>query len=243
MPRQQAVKAKLQDRFDELKTLRDNIRVDLQLASMELRDEWKSLESKLIDPATAAEQLRDLTSEAIERLVAELRGFRTRLREGSEPTVGRTMSRAPVTCAPGDSLAQAVTAMWNHDLGWLPVVAADGRVVGVITDRDAAIAACTRGQRMDEIQVDTVMSTDVAACPPETSLQDALALLRSRRLRRLAVVGADGRQAGVVTINDLTRAMVDRLDVSARPEGAAAIVHSLATIAQPRPTASGSSAN
>jgi CBS-domain-containing membrane protein len=234
MSRQEAVKAKFQDRLEELKALRDNIRMDLQLASMEVRDEWKNLEKKLIDPSAAAEQLRDVTAETIERLAGELRGFRARLRTGADATVAAIMTKSPASSAPGDSLAQAVTTMWHRDIGWLPVVDAQGHVAGVITDRDAAIAACTRGKRMDEIQVDTVMTTDVASCTPETSPQEALALLRSRRLRRLAVVAPSGQLAGVVTLNDVTRALDRRLDGVARAGGPQELVHALAMIAEPR---------
>jgi CBS domain-containing protein len=242
MSRQEAVKAKIQDRLEELKTLRDNIRMDLQLASMELRDEWKNLEKKLIDPSAAAEQLRDVTAETIERLAGELRGFRARLRNGADTTVAAIMTRSPITCAPDNSLAQAVTMMWDRDIGWLPVVDGEGHVAGVITDRDAVIAACTRGKRLDELQVGSVMSNDVAACTPEASPQEALALLRSRRLHRLAVVSSTGQLAGVVTLNDVVRALERRLDGVARAGGPHEIVHSLAIIAEPR-AAQGAAAN
>lgn len=228
------MKDRLQDRIEELRSLRDTIRVDLHLASMELRDEWKGLEGKLPDPASAAEQIREVTGEALDRLAAQLRGFRARLREGGKAEqVGQLMTKEVVTCAPSDSLARAVTLMFDRDIGWLPAVDAAGKVCGVITDRDAAIAAATRGQRMDEIRVDSVMTRELAACPPEAPPQEALALLRSRRLHRLAVVTADGALAGVVTINDLARARAARLDGATAAAGPAEIVLSLAAISAP----------
>jgi CBS-domain-containing membrane protein len=129
--------------------------------------------------------------------------------------------------------------MWNRDVGWLPVVDGADAVVGTITDRDAAVAACTRGKRMDELRVAEVMSTDVATCASDTRAEEALDLLRARRLRRLPVTGAAGKLVGVITLNDFARARAQRLAPTANAEGAD-IVAALATIAEPQKSAAAS---
>ena len=91
-------KNKVQAKLAELKTLRDQIKLDLHLASMELRDEWQKLEKKLPDPSTVADDLKEkaadlkqrasgsaaeLSDKAIEvlgRLTKELEEFRERVR-------------------------------------------------------------------------------------------------------------------------------------------------------------------
>jgi CBS-domain-containing membrane protein len=227
------VKAKLQGRFEELKTLRDTIRVDLHLASMELRNEWRDLENKLPlpDPGAATEQLKDVTGEALDKLTNQLRIFRDRLRAADhDQRVAELMTSTVVTCGPGDTVAHAVGLMWNRDVGWLPVVDQAGTVVGTITDRDAAVAACTRGKRLDELRVADVMSTEVTACAPEARAEEALDLLRARRLRRLPVTGSAGKLVGVVTLNDFARARAQRLAAPTAHEGAD-VVAALATIA------------
>jgi hypothetical protein len=78
-------KERMQERLGELKTLGDEIRVDLHLASMELRDEWKKLESRLPDER-AITRLKDATKGALDTLVAELRAFRERLRSRNDGT-------------------------------------------------------------------------------------------------------------------------------------------------------------
>ena len=50
------------------------------------------------------------------------------------------------TCRPETNLAEAVKEMWEGDCGALPVVGDDGRVAGIITDRDICIAVATRGR-------------------------------------------------------------------------------------------------
>lgn len=92
------LKNRMQAKLAELKTLRDEIRLDLHLASMELRDEWKKLEKKLPDPSTIADHLKekaadlkerasesaaelgDTAVDALNRLTTELKEFRERLR-------------------------------------------------------------------------------------------------------------------------------------------------------------------
>ncbi|MBA3541520.1 MAG: CBS domain-containing protein, partial [Deltaproteobacteria bacterium] len=58
------------------------------------------------------------------------------------------MTRSVHTCQPTDTLAAAAKLMWEHDIGALPVVDQVGHVVGMITDRDACMAAYTRGDAL-----------------------------------------------------------------------------------------------
>ena len=69
----------LRRRIDELRTLRDEIRVELNLAGMELRDEWRKLEKRLPDPARLAGEIKGVTAELVDELLAEARRFRQRL--------------------------------------------------------------------------------------------------------------------------------------------------------------------
>ena len=57
------------------------------------------------------------------------------------------------TCRPETNLAEAVKDMWEGDCGALPVVSDEGRVIGMITDRDICIALATRGRSADRIAV------------------------------------------------------------------------------------------
>jgi hypothetical protein len=80
----ESMKESLQGALAELETLRDEIRVNLHLAGMDLRDEWKSLEKRLPD-RKAAERFKDATKEAVESLTREVREFKRRLHEKSSP--------------------------------------------------------------------------------------------------------------------------------------------------------------
>ncbi len=233
MPRSETSREDLKRRVSDLRTLRDQIRLDLHLASMELRDEWRDIERKLPDPDGALQQVKGATSDALDNLAGELRRFLARLRDGDRPQVAHVMTRNPSVCSPTDSVAQALATMWSRDVGCLPVVDGDERLVGMITDRDTAVAACTRGQRMDDIPVQSVMSTKVVGCAQGSGLDEALALMRGRQVKRLPVLSKDGKVEGVVTLNDIARAVDRAVGTPRGTVDAQLVVATLVAVARP----------
>jgi CBS domain-containing protein len=117
--------------------------------------------------------------------------------------VSQIMSRNVVTCRPEDGLDQAARAMWEHDIGCLPVVGTDGRVVGMITDRDVCMAAYTQGRPLAEIPVSTAMSREVHSCLESDGLIEAEEIMRSHKVRRLPVTNGGGGLVGMLSLNDL----------------------------------------
>jgi CBS-domain-containing membrane protein len=113
------------------------------------------------------------------------------------------MTRDVQSCRPDASLAQAAAIMWDYDCGAMPVVDDSNRVMGMITDRDIAIAAATKGRRATDITVGEVMSGNVYACSRDEDVKSALRTMRRERVRRLPVIGVDGRLAGILSINDI----------------------------------------
>ena len=71
------------------------------------------------------------------------------------------------TCRPETNLADAVRHMWDGDCGALPVVNDEGRVTGMITDRDICIAVATRGRSADRIAVREVTQGHAYTCLAE----------------------------------------------------------------------------
>jgi CBS domain-containing protein len=115
------------------------------------------------------------------------------------------MSGEPRTCSPETNLAEAAAMMLDGDCGMLPVVA-DGKLVGVVTDRDMFIALATRNTRGSEIVVRDVAQTPVFTCGPDDDVRAALATMKQHRVRRLPVEGFGGTIMGVVSMNDLVLA-------------------------------------
>ena len=115
------------------------------------------------------------------------------------------MTTEPRTCAPGTNLAAAAALMLEADCGILPV-ADDGKLVGVVTDRDLFIALATRNTRASEMTVAEVVQAPVCTCGPDDDVHAALASMRARRVRRLPVEGFGGTVLGIVSMNDIVRA-------------------------------------
>lgn len=118
------------------------------------------------------------------------------------------MSVDPACCSPETDLAAASALMWNHDCGILPVLE-EGRVVGVVTDRDICIALGTRGLPASQVQVGDVASRELVTVSPEAEVHTALAQMRRHQVRRLPVVNAEGYLEGLLALNDFVLA-VDR---------------------------------
>jgi len=115
------------------------------------------------------------------------------------------MTAEPVCCAVSDDLAMVTSAMYEKDCGVLPVLGPDGTVVGMITDRDVAIAAATRNRTPALIVVGEVISGTLHFCGPDDELSDALATMSLHQVHRLPVLHPDGRVAGLVSLNDVFR--------------------------------------
>ncbi len=122
------------------------------------------------------------------------------------------MTGEPRVCSPETDLATAAALMLDGDCGILPVVA-DGRLVGVVTDRDMFIALATRNTRASDITVREVVQAPVRTCGPDDDVQDVLETMRHRCLRRLPVEGFGGTVLGMISMNDIVLASGSRKSV------------------------------
>ena len=124
------------------------------------------------------------------------------------------MTREPATCSPATNLAVAAKLMLDADCGILPVVDDEGRLVGVVTDRDMYIALATRNQLASQITVGDVARKQVFTCALDDDVQAALATMKQQRVRRLPVEGFGGTVAGIISMNDILLASGPRKPVS-----------------------------
>ena len=120
--------------------------------------------------------------------------------------------------------------MWDHDCGSIPIVDQDGRLRGIITDRDICMAAYTQGKPIQEIPVGAAMAAHVLVCHVDDSLEMAGQLMREGQVRRIPVIDNDGRPAGIVSLNDVTRAAADQRRSTVDRE----VVETMAAVGEPR---------
>jgi len=113
------------------------------------------------------------------------------------------MMGTPYYCQPDSNLGFATELMWKGNCGFLPVLEPDGRVAGVLTDRDICIALGTRGLPCGRVRAADAMSRNVRVCAPDDELKTAMTVMRDGRVRRLPVVTKDGRLVGVISMDDI----------------------------------------
>ena len=144
--------------------------------------------------------------------------------------VKEIMTHPVITCPSNTTLDLAAGLMWEHDCGAIPVVDTEGRLAGIVTDRDICMAAYIQGTLLKSIAVSSAMAKHVLACHPDDSIDTAEELMRDGRIRRVPVIDNDGRPVGIVAMNDLAR-----LAAHAKKSGVdREIVQTLAAVCAPR---------
>jgi CBS domain-containing protein len=149
--------------------------------------------------------------------------------------VKEVMTRAVATCQPFDKLLDAASILQREDLGCLPVVTDDGseRVLGMLTDRDIAMAASREIRPLAELHVRNAMTGAVLWRATNDSLNDALAFMHSTGARRMPVVDRNGRLLGLLSLSDITLSVASGSEV-ASASCRAAISRILAASTKPR---------
>jgi len=197
------------DLIEALSTARSRARVQMHLLSLDARDSWHELESKIETmqsqlehdsdrlSGSAAKKVRELT-QAVKELLQQNGGV-------AELAVRAARVMRPAqTCRPSDTLNDAARLMWELDCGAVPVVNDAGSVVGMLTDRDICMAVYTRGQTLSAFSVESAMASDVATAAANDPLETITRLMRQRRVRRVPIVD-DGRLVGIVSLADIAR--------------------------------------
>ena len=117
--------------------------------------------------------------------------------------VGDIMKTQIVKIGPEESAAVAARTLTQYHVGVLPVCRENGRLCGVVTDRDL-VTRCVAADRSPETtSVKTIMTGQVISVTPETETESAAALMEGKRIKRLPVV-SDGKLCGMVSMADLS---------------------------------------
>jgi len=101
------------------------------------------------------------------------------------------------------SLNDAARLMWEHDCGCAPVVDGENHVVGMVTDRDIAMAAYINGNRLIDMPVSTTQSRELISCRPQDDLSTVQLKMQSNQVHRIPVLGENSEPVGMVSLNDI----------------------------------------
>lgn len=145
----------------------------------------------------------------------------------------RDLMSSPVhCCSSNDTADRAANLMWEHDVGSVAVVDPEAGLVGMVTDRDLAMAAHLRNQRLAEMPVLSIARPRVHCCAPDDTIAQAEQTMAANQVHRLPVVDDEGLVIGMLSTNDLVRAASGGW----RQYKASSIVETLASISAPRRT-------
>jgi len=115
------------------------------------------------------------------------------------------MTKDVVCCVPTDTVIKAAQLMKNKDIGSVPVVDHNQtkKLVGIVTDRDLALAIIADGREARTTKVEDVMTRSVVTCRAEDSVQEALDAMAEYQLRRIPVVDKDNKLVGIIAQADV----------------------------------------
>ena len=105
-------------------------------------------------------------------------------------------------CSPKLNLAAAAEILWKQGCGSLPVVE-NGRVLGIVTDRDICIALGTRNAKAAETLIKDVTLPKLFYCAPEDDIHAALRTMSAQKIRRLPVIDGKGILQGILCLDDI----------------------------------------
>ena len=114
------------------------------------------------------------------------------------------MSTSVVSITPEESAALAARLLTRHNLGILPVCGQDGRLMGVVTDRDMVTRCLAAGQDPSRVPVEDIMTRELETLAPQEEGESALRRMCAGQVRRLPVV-EEGKVVGVLSLADLAR--------------------------------------
>lgn len=118
--------------------------------------------------------------------------------------VSEIMSRDVVKADNATPVQQIAEMMKNNNVGVIPVEA-QGKLIGILTDRDIALRCVAQGSDAEILTAGDIMSTNITGVSPEHSVLEAARLMAKKQLRRLPVC-ENGQIVGMLSLGDLARA-------------------------------------
>ena len=115
------------------------------------------------------------------------------------------MTRDPVCVEAEDSVKRVAELMKREDIGSVPVVdsKSGAHPIGMVTDRDLVLKVLADGRDVGSARVRDAMTSNPVCCSEDDDVSRAISLMEDRQVRRMPVVGRDGRLTGIIAQADI----------------------------------------
>jgi len=137
--------------------------------------------------------------------------------------VSRSMTRKVITVGPETGIFEGQELMAKNKIRHLPVIDSEGRLIGIVTDRDIRSALPyeffkkpprkEEKQKFSKLQIKDIMSNNPMTISPTYTIQDALVMIQDAKVGALPVVDEEKRLKGIISVRDLLRAFINVLGI------------------------------
>lgn len=114
------------------------------------------------------------------------------------------MTRNPATCGEAAPVVEAARLMERENVGAIPVCE-NGKLVGIVTDRDIALRVVAGGRDPQQTKIQDVMTRDPQAVGVDEPIDRVMEMMESRQVRRIPVIDAGGKLVGIIAQADIAR--------------------------------------
>ncbi|MFP5261975.1 MAG: CBS domain-containing protein [Blastocatellia bacterium] len=130
------------------------------------------------------------------------RDWRGQGRERNMLRCSDIMTKDVTACAPTTPLREVADKMDDDNVGVIPVVE-NGRLVGIVTDRDIVCRVLAEGRDTRSTPASEAMSEDLVTCTPDDSIHEAIRKMSEHQIRRIPICDMNGRLRGIISMADL----------------------------------------
>lgn len=122
----------------------------------------------------------------------------------------KSKSGRVITIEAEATTAEAIARLVQNNIGSLPVVDDDGRLVGIVSERDILRGVHNHGERFQRMRVGEVMTRGAATCKLDDDVNDVMGQMSERRIAKVPVLD-DSRLVGIVSVGDVIKVMYDKV--------------------------------
>lgn len=119
-------------------------------------------------------------------------------------TVRELMNKNVIAVSPDETVSLAARLLFRHNIGSVPVCTEDGKIKGIVTDRDITLRCVATDSDPETTPVKEIMTRSIVSAAPEDDIDKAAALMSTAQIRRLPVVDS-GKLVGFLALADIAR--------------------------------------